>query len=169
MYSDKGYSLVEVLVGLLIFAVGSLASGALIIASMHQNQQSKEKSVASTLVSQRLEELRNRAWLDLNGSPDLRAGGQIIVDEQLRSAGIPSLDAAFSDTFNYELSGPRRNTQETFFLVMWVIEDLNDSGLDFKRITIKGVSMHWHRGNSRWEPVAAFDHIAMVFREIKVE
>lgn len=167
---DAGYSLVEVLVGLLIFSIGALASGAMIVASMQQNQLARERSVASSLVSQRLEELRSRPWFDAAGGSSLLAGGAILSNEDLRAFNPASLDAAFSQTFDLDLEGPAlTGTQQSFYLVMWRIEDMTDSGLDFKRITIKGVAMHWHRADNRWEPAAAFDHVAMIFREIKMD
>lgn len=167
--NDNGFTLVEVLVGLLIFSVGALASAAMIVASLHQNQVSKERGVASTLVSQRLEELRSRPWFDSSGSlPALDAGGTILTDEQLRSYSGSELDSAFSQVFDSGLTASvDLSSQDSFYIVMWRIEDLNDSGLDFKRITIKGVAMHWHRVDNRWEPGASFDHVAMIFREIK--
>ena len=82
-YNDSGYSLIEVLVGLLIFSVGALASGALIIASLHQNQLSKERSVAASLVAQRLEQLRERPWVDSGGGDDLTAGGAVAGDDDV--------------------------------------------------------------------------------------
>ena len=169
-YNDNGYSLIEVLVGLLIFSVGALASGALIIASLHQNQLSKERSVTASLVAQRLEQLRERPWLDAGGGDDLLAGGAVTGDDQLRNSTLPSFPTGFSQTFNSDLSGARdTGSKASFYLVMWAIEDRNDSGLDFKRITIKGVAMHWSRTEDRWEPAASFDHVAMIFRELKVD
>lgn len=167
---DAGYSLVEVLVGLLIFSIGALASGAMIVASMQQNQLARERSVAASLVSQRLEELRSRPWFDAAGGASLAAGGAIISNEDLRSFNAGALDATYSQTFTLELDGAAdTSTQLSFYLVMWQIEDMTDSGLDFKRIMIKGVAMHWHRTENRWEPAAAFDHVAMIFREIKMD
>lgn len=169
-YSDSGYSLIEVLVGLLIFSVGALASGALIIASLHQNQLSKERSIAASLVAQRLEQLRERPWEDAGGGDDLTAGGAVAGDDQLRATSIPTLPNGFFQTFNSDLSGAHNaGSEENFFIVMWRIEDMSDSGLDFKRITIKGVAMHWSASENRWEPATSFDHVAMIFRELKVD
>lgn len=169
-YNDKGYSLIEVLVGLLIFSVGALASGALIVASLHQNQLSKERSIAASLVAQRLEQLRERPWEDSGGGDDLSSGGAILSDDEMRSTSLPSLTGGFSETFNSDLSGAQdTSSKESFFVLMWEIETLNDSGLDFKRIKIKGVAMHWSRTEDRWEPAASFDHVAMIFRELKAD
>ena len=166
--NEKGYSLVEVLVGLLIFSVGALASGAMIMASLHQNQVARAKSQAASLVTQRLEELRARPWFDAGGGASLVAGGDILSDEDLKTSGLPTTDVNFSETINSDGTGAADlASQETFYLVMWRIEDLADSGMDFKRIVIKGVAMSWHKGEGRWEPVASFDHVAMIFREIK--
>lgn len=167
---EKGYSLVEVMVGLLIFSVGALASGAMIMASLHQNQAARAKSQAASLVTQRLEELRSRPWFDAGGGASLVAGGDILSDEDLRTTSLPSTDANFSETINSDGTGAADlASQDTFYLVMWRIEDLADSGMDFKRIVIKGVAMSWHRGQHMWEPISSFDHVTMIFREIKVE
>ena len=169
IYNDNGYSLIEVLVGLLIFSVGALASGALIVASLHQNQLSKERSVSASLVAQRLEQLRERSWEDTSGGEDLAAGGAIVGDDQLRSTSVPAFTTGFFQTFNSDLSGARdASSKAKFYLVMWQVEDMTDSGLNFKRITIKGVAMHWSTSEGRWEPAASFDHVAMIFRELKV-
>jgi len=184
MSSDKGYSLVEVLIGLAIFSVGALASAMLITTSLNQNQVAKEKTRISVVVSQRLEELRGRPWSSVaggpslqaggavlgEGGPSLQAGGAVLGESELRNYSSGTLPADFSETFDYTLEGPAASgSQAPFYLVMWRIEDLTDSGLDFKRITIRGVSMRWNNDESHWLPVASFDHVAMVFREIKAE
>lgn len=170
MSSDKGYSLVEVLIGLAIFSVGALASAMLITTSLNQNQVAKEKTRISIVVSQRLEELRGRPWNSTAGGPSLQAGGAVLGESELRNYSFGTLPAGFFETFDYTLEGPADSgSQAPFYLVMWRIEDLTDSGLDFKRITIRGVSMRWNNDESHWLPVASFDHVAMVFREIKAE
>jgi prepilin-type N-terminal cleavage/methylation domain-containing protein len=168
MSNDKGYSLVEVLVGLAIFSVGALASAMLITTSLNQNQVAKERTRLSSVVSQRLEELRGRPWAPVGGDASLQSGGMILDDEALQSYSSGSLESNFHDTFNYTLDGPAdEGYQKPFYLVMWRIEDLTDSGLDFKRITIRGASMRWNNQAYHWQPIASFDHVAMVFREIK--
>ena len=167
--SDRGYSLLEVLLGLLIFTIGALASGMLIVAGMNQNRVAKERSVAAGLVSEKLEELRDLPW---DGYPgySLKAGGKIVDDEGLRKPSYSESDYSYSDSYNVDLSNPADPYSEApFYLVMWEIQDMTDSGLDFKRITIRGVSMNWHTQRQRWEPAASFDHVAMIFREIKTE
>ncbi|HUX07898.1 MAG TPA: prepilin-type N-terminal cleavage/methylation domain-containing protein [Acidobacteriota bacterium] len=168
MSNDKGFSLVEVLVGLAIFSVGALASAMLITASLNQNQVAKERTRLSSIVSQRLEELRGRPWNSLGGGPSLQSGGAIYDDEALRNYSSGMTEGGFSETFDYTLSGPADDAyMRPFYLVMWRIENLTDSGLDFKRITIRGVSMRYNDDAYHWLPVASFDHVAMVFREIK--
>jgi prepilin-type N-terminal cleavage/methylation domain-containing protein len=168
MWNNKGYSLVEVLVGLAIFSIGSLASAMLITTSLNQNQTAKERTRLSALVSQRLEELRGRPWTADAGTASLQSGGTILDDQTLQGYSPGTLESGFYDTFNYTLEGAADDaSRKPFYLIMWRIEDLTDSGLDFKRITISGVSMRWNDRDYRWQPIASFDHIAMVFREIK--
>ena len=168
--SENGYSLIEVLVGLAIFSVGALASGMMIVASMHQNQQARERTRVAGLVSERLEELRSRPWEDAGGYNSLRSGGQVLDVEELRNYSYGMTEYDFSGAYDsnlYEIGMPY--DEMPFYLVMWRIEDMTDSGLDFKRVTIRGAAMRWHSLEQRWEPVATFDHVGMIFREIKAE
>ena len=170
MCNDKGFSLLEVLVGLAIFSIGALAGAMLIAASLNQNEVAKERTQISTLVAQRLEELRDRPWAASGSEPSLQGGGEILSDDDLRSYTHGSLDTNFGEEFNATLDGePESGSMAPFYLVMWRIEDLTDSGLDFKRITIRGVAMKQSLSGYSWLPVASLDHVAMIFREIKAE
>jgi len=170
MCNDKGFSLVEVLIGLAIFSVGALVGAMLITASLNQNEVAKERTRVSAVVSQRLEELRDRPWLASGGEVSLKAGGEILSDDDLRSYSHGSINSEFGEEFDATLDGvPESGSMAPFYLVMWRIEDMTDSGLDFKRITIRGVAMKQSLSGSTWLPVASFDHVAMIFREIKAE
>ncbi len=168
MSSEHGFSLVEVVMGLAIFSVGALASAMLITASLGQNRVAKERTRVSSVVSQRLEELRSRPWYSVGGEPSLQAGGTVLDEEALKNYSYGSLPYGYFDDFNYDLDGPAEyGDMKPFYVVMWRIEDLNDSGLDFKRIIIRGVSMRWNNLDANWQPITSFDHVAMIFREIK--
>ena len=170
MCNDKGFSLVEVLIGLAIFSVGALVGAMLITASLNQNEVAKERTRVSAVVSQRLEELRDRPWSASGGDVSLKAGGEILSDDDLRNYSHGSLDSEFGEEFDTTLDGaPESGSMAPFYLVMWRIEDMTDSGLDFKRITIRGVAMKQSLSGHNWLPVASFDHVAMIFREIKAE
>jgi len=168
MSNNKGFSLVEVLVGLLIFSIGALASGSMIVASLHHNQVSKERTIVSSLVSQRLEELRSRPWFDASGGDSLDPGGVVLSNEQLKSFSTGSLEAGFYQTFNQDMSGDYNDASvESFYLVMWQITEANEGGQPYRRILIKGVAMHWHVTQNHWIAGVSFDHVAMIFREEK--
>ena len=163
---DEGFSLLEVLIGLLIFSIGALASGLMIVASLQQNVKARERTVLAGLVEERLEELRGRQW---TGSYyGLAAGGDVLSNDSLRGFTLGTLDAAYSEDYNADLTGPADDSnQSPYYIVMWRIEDLDDSGQGLKRITIRGVSMHWDSDASSWKPVTAFDNMAVIFRETK--
>jgi len=164
--NDRGFTLLEVLIGLLIFSIGALASGMMIAASLQQNVKAKDRTVLAGLVEERLEEIRGRNWD--TGMTTLASGGQILSDEDLEGFTLGTLDSAFSESFNLELTSAADDGYQTpYYMVMWRIEDLTDNGQALKRVTVRGVSMHWAPGASQWEPVTTFDNVAIIFRETK--
>lgn len=68
--NKKGFTLIEVLVGLVILAIGLLAIGGMQLASVKGNAFSGHLTQASVLAQDRLEVLRNLPW----GHPDLSVG-----------------------------------------------------------------------------------------------
>ncbi len=68
--NKKGFSLIEVLVGLVLLAIGLLAIAGMQITSVRGNFFSSNMTQASILAQDRLEILRNLPF----GKPDLTAG-----------------------------------------------------------------------------------------------
>ncbi len=68
--NKKGFTLIEVLIGLVLLAIGLLAIAGMQITSVRGNFFSKNLSEASVLAQDRLEELRNRPF----GSAELTVG-----------------------------------------------------------------------------------------------
>ena len=66
----NGFSLIEVLIGLVLLAIGLLAIAGMQITSVRGNFFSKNMSEASVVAQDRLEELRNRPY----GNGELAAG-----------------------------------------------------------------------------------------------
>lgn len=166
--NDSGYSLVEVLIGLLIFSIGSLASGMMIVTALQQNRQARERSVLAGIVAQRLEEIRDRPWSGAAGD-SLLAGGRILDEGDLKTTGIPSLPTGYWQSFNRDRTGAADGT-DNYYLIMWRIEDADDpraSGIELKRIVIRGAAMSWSQTENRFYPLAVFDHIGLIFRETK--
>lgn len=164
--NDKGFSLLEVLLGLLIFSIGAMASALMIGASLKQNVKAKDRTLLAGLVEERLEELRSREWG--GGGDSLVAGGHVPTDEELQYFYLGSLDTNFSDSHNLDLTDVADDsTHEPYYVVVWRIDDMDDSGQALKRITIRGMSMHWDAYDYAWKPGTTFDQIAIVYRETK--
>lgn len=68
--NKKGFTLIEVLVGLVILAIGLLAIAGMQLVSVKGNSFSSHLTQASILAQDRLETLRNLPW----EHPDLSAG-----------------------------------------------------------------------------------------------
>jgi len=64
--SKKGFSLLEILIALVLFAVGMLAIGGMQIGSIKGNSFSQEVTQATVLSQDRLEELRKMDFDDSN-------------------------------------------------------------------------------------------------------
>lgn len=64
--NKKGFTLIEVLVGLVILAIGLLAIAGMQLTSVKGNFFSSNLTQASVLAQDRLEILRNLPWADVN-------------------------------------------------------------------------------------------------------
>lgn len=164
--SDQGFTLVEVLIGMVIFSVGALVSAVLIISSVKNAEISKDRSAVSALVQQRLEEIRNRPWSAVGSEASLASGGEVPSDASLNAMSFPTFTAGFGETSNTQLTGTANSSSKaTFYFISWQIVDLTESGVEFKRIVIKGAAMQWRGDEIGWFPKGVFEHVAMIYRE----
>jgi len=68
--NQKGLTLVEILIGLIIFAIGVLGIVSMQIISVKGGGFSNDMDQAGTLAQDKLEDLKNLAYADLNGGSD---------------------------------------------------------------------------------------------------
>lgn len=64
----KGFTLLEVLIALIILAVGILGAASMQVSSIRGNSQARQISEASSLVSDRIEIVMSRSYDDLESS-----------------------------------------------------------------------------------------------------
>ena len=86
----NGFSLIEVLIALVLFAVGMLGVGAMQIGSIKGNSFSQEVTQATVLSQERLEELRKMDFDDSNLSNGHHDEGVLSGSEFSRSYDVES-------------------------------------------------------------------------------
>ena len=88
--TKNGFSLIEVLIALVLFAVGMLGVGAMQIGSIKGNSFSQEVTQATVLSQERLEELRKMDFDDSNLSNGHHDEGVLSGSEFSRSYDVES-------------------------------------------------------------------------------
>ena len=64
---DKGFTLIEILIGMAIFAIGTLAISALQSYAVSLNANARRGLEVETIVARMVEDIRNLAWNDADG------------------------------------------------------------------------------------------------------
>jgi type IV pilus assembly protein PilV len=75
--NQRGFSLVEVLISMLIMGVGLLGMNSMIVSVMRATAQSKEISTATVLLQDKMENLKNTSVSVLTPGKDSRTMGNI--------------------------------------------------------------------------------------------
>lgn len=76
MRSEKGFSLLELLIGMAIFAIGTLAIAGLQTHSANTNTNARRSLEVETIVARMVEDIKNLAWNDALPAPN----GDGIID-----------------------------------------------------------------------------------------
>lgn len=104
---EKGFSLIEVLVGLVILAVGILAIGGLQIASIRGTSFGNNLREASVLAQNRLEFLKS---LDLSTAPELQSGDHEDVTRGMFRGRYTAVHKGTFATIRYTVQWVEKNT-----------------------------------------------------------
>lgn len=104
---QKGFTLTEVLVGLVILAVGILAIAGLQIASIRGTSFGNNLRQASVLAQERMEFLKS---LDLSKAPELQSGDHEDVTRGIFQGRYTAVNNGTFATIRYTVQWVERNT-----------------------------------------------------------
>lgn len=104
---DKGFTLTEVLVGLVILAVGILAFAGLQVASIRGTYFGNNLREASVLAQERMEFLKS---LDLSTAPELQTGDHEDVSRGMFQGRYTAVNNGTYATIRYTVQWVERNT-----------------------------------------------------------
>ena len=68
--TEKGFSLIEVMIALVLFAVGLLAFAGLEILALRNSTYSKDYGKANTYAQQKVEQMKGTAWASVSAGSD---------------------------------------------------------------------------------------------------
>ena len=70
LWTKKGFSLIEVMIALVLFAVGLLAFAGLEIVALRNATYSKDYGKANTYAQQKVEQMKGTAWASVSAGSD---------------------------------------------------------------------------------------------------
>ena len=108
--SRSGFTLVEVLVALTIFAIALLGLVSLLTTTIQANAQARRMTAATNLAQDRLEEIRNMAYAAITSGSD---SGQLT-----ETGGTGGTGAIYTRSWTVA-GGPAPNTKQVTVTVTW--------------------------------------------------
>lgn len=109
---SKGFTLIEVMIALVILAVGLLALATMQIVSIRANAFSSEMTYATMLAQSRFEQFRNMAYVDITPTGGTPVTEDIPASEQ--SKGIP-----YRVQWTVDDNTPTTNMRTINLAVLW--------------------------------------------------
>ena len=106
----KGFSLIEVLIGLTILAIGLLIIAGMQITSIKGNSFSHHVTKATILAQDKLEELKNLPYSAINGQDDTSVADTIflrrydVIEDSGNSIKTITVTVKWTDQFNHSIS-----------------------------------------------------------------
>jgi prepilin-type N-terminal cleavage/methylation domain-containing protein len=70
LQTQKGFSLIEVMIALVLFAVGLLAFAGLEVVALRNSTYSKDYGKANTYAQQKVEQMKGMSWASVSGGSD---------------------------------------------------------------------------------------------------
>jgi type IV pilus assembly protein PilV len=117
--NEKGFSLIEILIAITVFAIGILAIGKMQIAAIKGNSFANDLTKATTLAQDRMEKLIGLSYIDPlnndtngNGDTGLDADANATVDHN-------DVDGMYNIFWNIAENCPIDNTKKIRVIVTW--------------------------------------------------
>jgi type IV pilus assembly protein PilV len=131
--NEKGFTLVEILIAITVFAIGILAVGRMQVTAIKGNYFANDLTKATTLAQDRMEKLIGLSYIDpLNN--DTNANGKAGLDDTSAAAdhNDPNnpVDGRYNIFWNIASNCPINNTKNIRVIVSWT-----DKGAQ-KRVSI---------------------------------
>jgi type IV pilus assembly protein PilV len=109
---QRGFSLIEVLISMLILGVGLLGMSSMVVSVMQATAQSKETSAATVLLQDKMEGLRNTSVNALTPGNDSASMGNITYLRQWAISTVGNLKT-ITVTVNWTRRGPHNVSATT--------------------------------------------------------
>jgi type IV pilus assembly protein PilV len=116
--NQKGFSLVEILIAMTVFAVGLLALAGMQITAIQGNAFSGTTTDAATLAQDRLEQLMPLTYSSLTTDDDLAAGAHPPGTQQIGGT-VTIQGITYTNTWNVTDNSPIDNTKTVNMAVTW--------------------------------------------------
>ena len=122
--NQKGFSLIEILIAITVFAIGILAVGKMQIAAIKGNSFANDLTKATTLAQDRMEKLIGLSYIDPlnddtdppNGTAGLDADANATADHNDSNNPV---DGRYNIFWNIATDHPINNTKEIRVIVRW--------------------------------------------------
>lgn len=130
MSKERGFSIIEVLLGITIFMIGMLGVALLHISSMKNDDFSGRMAEATSLATAKLEELSglpftNTEWADTDG--DAAAGLDDTAADMDNSEPVTLGSRTYTVVWNVAVNTPIINSNTVRVYVLWVIKGISHS------------------------------------------
>ncbi|MBU1319177.1 MAG: prepilin-type N-terminal cleavage/methylation domain-containing protein [candidate division Zixibacteria bacterium] len=89
MLAQDGFSILEVMVGLLIFSLGLLLLMSMLVVSIQSNSWSEMETLSSQLIREKIEQLKSTPEASLNSGSDVVSG--VLRSWDISALGTPGL------------------------------------------------------------------------------
>ena len=121
--NQKGFSLIEILIAITVFAIGILAVGNMQITAIKGNSFANDLTKATTLAQDRMEELIGLSYTDTLNN-DTNANGKAGLDDANVITADHSnpnnpVDGRYNIFWNIATDYPINNTKEIRIIVRW--------------------------------------------------